>query len=484
MSHFLFTRRLRKAVVALLLLPLAAPANTLPDLGDVAQADLPPSLERRIGESLWRDMRVRERSYINDPEISGYLNQLADRLVSKLPDSTQSFELFALRDPTLNAFAWPGGFIGVHTGLIVAAQSESELASVIAHEISHVTQRHIARLYSKRGEMSVIAIASLIIAALAARGNSQAAQAALVGGQAANIATQLAYTRDFEREADRIGIQMLDGAGFDTRGMAAFFERMQRSVRFYEANSPAYLRTHPLTTERIADAAARIQQTAYRQVPDSIDFLLVRAKLRAYDGDAREAMAEFESRLRDVQGNARVAARFGLAHAALRLRDFKRAQQELDGLRADGFVSPMLDNLGGRISLDAGRPAEAAERFRDGLSRSARARALLYGLIEALLADNRPEQALAVVNDEVSVTTQDPQLYQYQARTYALLGKRLAQHRAQAEAYVLNGQYQAAIEQLELAQRAADGDFYQQSAVDARLRELRERLAEQRRDGM
>ncbi|MFZ5506172.1 MAG: tetratricopeptide repeat protein, partial [Pseudomonadota bacterium] len=214
------------------------------------------------------------------------------------------------------------------------------------------------------------------------------------------------------------------------------------------------------------------------------DFLLVRAKLRAYDGDAREAMAEFESRLRDVQGNARVAARFGLAHAALRLRDFKRAQQELDGLRADGFASPMLDNLGGRISLDAGRPAEAVERFRDGLSRSARARALQYGLIEALLADNRPDEALAVVNDEVSVTTQDPQIYQYQARTYALLGKRLPQHRAQAEAYVLNGQYQAAIEQLELAQRAADGDFYQQSAVDARLRELRERLAEQRRDGM
>ncbi|MEK7883565.1 M48 family metalloprotease [Methyloversatilis sp. NSM2] len=484
MSHFLSSRRLRTAVAVLLLLPLAAPANTLPDLGDVAQADLPPSLERRIGESLWRDMRVRERSYINDPEINGYLNQLADRLVSKLPDSTQSFELFALRDPTLNAFAWPGGFIGAHTGLIVAAQSESELASVIAHEISHVTQRHIARLYSKRGEMSVIAIASLIIAALAARGNSQAAQAALVGGQAANIATQLSYTRDFEREADRIGIQMLDGAGFDTRGMAAFFERMQRSVRFYEANSPAYLRTHPLTTERIADAAARIQQTAYRQVPDSIDFLLVRAKLRAYDGDAREAMAEFESRLRDVQGNARVAARFGLAHAALRLRDFKRAQQELDGLRADGFASPMLDNLGGRISLDAGRPAEAVEHFRDGLSRSARSRALLYGLIEALLADNRPDEALTVVNGEVSVTTQDPQLYQYQARTYALLGKRLAQHRAQAEAYVLNGQYQAAIEQLELAQRAADGDFYQQSAVDARLRELRERLAEQRRDGM
>lgn len=484
MSHFLFARPVRRIATLLLLLPLAAPANNLPDLGDVAQADLPPSMEQRIGESLWRDTRVRERSYINDPEISAYLNRLADRLVSKLPDSTQSFELFALRDPTLNAFAWPGGFIGVHSGLIVAAQSESELASVIAHEISHVTQRHIARLYSKRGQMSVIAIASLIVAALAARGNSQAAQAALVGGQAANIATQLSYTRDFEREADRIGIQMLDGAGFDTRGMAAFFERMQRSVRFYESNSPAYLRTHPLTAERIADAAARIEETAYRQVPDSIDFLLVRAKLRAYDGEAREAAAEFESRLRDVQGNARVAARFGLAHAALRQRDFVRAQKEVDALRAEGLSSPMLDNLSGRISLDAGRPAEAVTIFREGLQRAHGAYALVYGLVEALFADNRPEEALDVLVDRVSASTRDPQLYQYQARGYALVGKRLAQHRAQAEAYVLNGQYQAAIEQLELAQRAADGDFYQQSAVDARLRELRERLAEQRRDGL
>lgn len=484
MSHFLSARGLRQAVVLCLLYPLAVPANNLPDLGDVAQADLPPSLEHRIGESLWRDVRVRERTYINDPEINGYLNRLADRLIAKSPDSTQAFELFALRDPTLNAFAWPGGFIGVHSGLIVAAQSESELASVIAHEISHVTQRHIARLYAKRGEMSLIAIASLIVAALAARGNSQAAQAALVGGQAANVASQLAYTRDFEREADRMGIQMLDGAGFDTRGMAAFFERMQRSVRFYESNSPAYLRTHPLTSERIADAAARIQETAYRQVPDSVDFLLVRAKLRAYDGDAREAVSEFEGRLRDVQGNARVAALFGLGHSALRLRDFTRARQQVDILRAEGFVSPMLDNLDGRISLEAGRPAEAATRFREALRHNGGAMALVYGLADALLADNRPDEALAAVSDHVSALTTDPQLYVYQARSYAMLGKRLPQHRAQAEAYVLNGQYQAAIEQLELAQRAADGDFYQQSAVDARLRELRERLAEQRRDGL
>ncbi|MBU0602331.1 MAG: M48 family metalloprotease [Gammaproteobacteria bacterium] len=484
MSHFFTASRLRAAIIGLMLVPLGVPAQNLPDLGDVAQADLPPALERRIGESLWRDVRASERTYISDPEVSGYLNQLADKLVAKLPDSRQDFELFALRDPTLNAFAWPGGFIGVHSGLIITAQSESELASVIAHEISHVTQRHIARQFAKRGEMSVIAIASLIVAALAARGNSQAAQAALVGGQAASIAAQLAYTRDFEREADRIGLQMLDGAGFDTRAMAAFFERIQRSSRLYEGNAPSYLRTHPLTAERIADASARIQQTAYRQVPDSIDFLLVRAKLRAYDGDARAALAEFDERLRDVQGNARIAARFGLAHAALRLRDFTHAQQEVDMLRAERFVSPMLDSLAGQISLDAGNAAVAVDRFRDGLKRAPHARALTYGLIEALLADKRPQEALDVVNDEVTVFTQDPQLFQYQARTYALLGKRLAQHRAQAEAYVLNGQLQAAVEQLELAQRAADGDFYQQSAVDARLRDLRERQVELRRDGL
>ncbi len=484
MSHFFTVRRLRKMVIGLLLVPLVSPAQNLPDLGDAAQAALPPALERRIGESLWHATRVRDRNYIDDPEVNGYLNQLADRLISRLPDSRQGFELFALRDPSLNAFAWPGGFIGVHSGLMNAAQSESELASVIAHEISHVTQRHIARQFSRQDESTALAVVAMIVAVLAARNSPQVAQAAMIGGQAATIAAQLSFTREFEREADRIGLQMLDGAGFDTRGMASFFERMQRSMRFYESNSPAYLRTHPLTAERIADAAARIQDTAYRQVPDSLEFLLVRAKLRAYDGDAREVLPEFENRLSVVQGNARLAARFGLAHAALRLRDFARAQQEVDALRAEKLRSPMLDNLAGRISLDAGRPVEAAERFREGLVRTPRARALVYGLLEALLADHRAAEALTVVNDEVAITTQDPQLFQYQSRSYAMLGKVVAGHRAQAEAYALNGQYQASIEQLELAQNAADGDFYLQSSVDARLREMRERLMELKRDGL
>jgi predicted Zn-dependent protease len=484
MTQFFSMRRLRAAFIVLLFVPLSVPAQNLPDLGDAAQADLSPSLERRIGESLWRQARVRERNYIDDPEISGYLNSLADRLVAKLPASQQDFELFALRDPTLNAFAWPGGYIGVHSGLMVAAQSESELASVIAHEISHVTQRHIARQFSRRSESTIVALASLIVAVLAARGSSQVAQAAMVTGQAAVVASQLAYTRDFEREADRIGLQMLNGAGFDTRAMASFFERMQRSVRFYESNSPTYLRTHPLTADRIADASARIAETPYRQVPDSLDFLLVRAKLRAHDGDAREAMTEFENRLRDVQGPARIAARFGLAHAALRVRDFARAQVEADALRAERLDSAMLDNLAGRISLDAGDARTAAERFREGLARAPHARALVYGLLDALLMDKRADEALTLVNDEVKLFTQDPQLFRYQARAHAALDQRLAQHRAQAESYALNGQYQAAIEQLDLAQRSADGDFFQQSVVDARLRELRERLVELRRDGL
>jgi predicted Zn-dependent protease len=484
MSHFFTRRRLRAAVTGLLLVPLAVPAQSLPDLGDSSQADLPPALERRIGESLWQRMRVRDRSFIDDPEITGYLNQLADRLIEKLPAARQDFELFALRDPSLNAFAWPGGFIGVHSGLMITAQSESELASVVAHEISHVTQRHIARQFANRGESTIVALASLIIAVLAARGNSQVAQGAMIAGQAATVASQLAFTREFEREADRIGLQMLDGAGFDTRAMAAFFERMQRSARFYESNSPAYLRTHPLTVDRISDASARIAETPYRQVPDSLDFLLVRAKLGAYDGDARERLPEFEGRVRDVQGNALIAARFGLAHVALRLRDFARAQQEVDALRATQANSAMLDNLAGRISLEAGDARTAIARFRDGLARSPRARSLIYGLIDALLVDKRVDEALIVVNEEVSVFTQDPRLFEYQARIHALLDQQLAQHRSQAEAYLLNGQYQAAIEQLELAQRAADGNFYEQSAVDARLRETRERLAELKRDGL
>src|ERR1039457_1405174 len=188
-------------------------AEGLPDLGDARQVELSPQMERRIGESIMRDMRLHEPDFVDDAEATAYLNALGNRLVANSEDVRQDFEFFLVKDPTLNAFALPGGYIGVHTGLIVAAQSESELAAVLAHEIAHVTQRHMARMASKEGQLSAAMLAAMVLAILAR--NSQAGSAAAAIGQASAITAQIGYTRDFEREADRLGFLTLEKSGFD-----------------------------------------------------------------------------------------------------------------------------------------------------------------------------------------------------------------------------------------------------------------------------
>ncbi|HMM53852.1 MAG TPA: M48 family metalloprotease [Candidatus Desulfobacillus sp.] len=463
----------------LVLLAPAALAEGLPDLGEASYVDLPPQMERRIGETIMRDVRLREPSYIDDVEVTAYLNALGARLSAATPETGQNFEFFVLRDATLNAFALPGGYIGVHSGLIQAAQSESELAGVLSHEIAHVTQKHLARMMGRQNQAQVAQWLAMAVAVLAARSNSDLSQAAMVTGAAAGVQTMLNYSRDFEREADRVGIQTLDRAGFDVRGMASFFERLQKFGRLYENNAPGYLRTHPLTTERISDIENRILQTQYRQVADSVDFQLVRAKLRATQGDAGEAAADFAAQLRERKFQSEIAARYGLAAAQLRLRNFAAAQAQVAELRRLKTASPMVDNLAADVRKAAGDFDGALAIYREARARHSRNKALLYGQIDALLAAGQAQAALKTASEELQLTPSDAPLHGLQARSYAALGKRLQQHRAQAELYALQGQLVAAIQQLELAQKAGDGDFFEHSQVDARLRALRARHAEE-----
>jgi len=450
-------------------------AEGLPDLGEVSQADFSPLVEKRIGENIMREIRLHEPSYVFDPEISAYLNRLGARLVEQSTDAHQNFEFFVLRDSTLNAFAMPGGYIGVHTGLIMAAQSESELASVLAHEISHVTQHHLARQLGAQNQAQLPMLLSLAVAILAARSHTggDVAQGALMAGQAAGIQNQLNYSRDFEREADRLGIQLLERAGFDIRGMASFFERLQKYGRLYENNAPGYLRTHPLTTERIADMENRIQPLPYRQVPDSLDFLLARAKLKASEGTPSDAVTEFESRLRERKSSSEIATRYGLAIAQMRAGNFVSAEHELVELRRLKASSPMLESLAADLRNKQKDFAGALKILRPALFRYPQERGLTYALIDTLLAAGQPQEALRVCLDDLQMYPGDAYAHGLQAKTYAALGMHLQQHRAQAEVYVLQGQLLEAINQLQFAQKASDGDFYEHSQVDARLRELK-----------
>lgn len=452
--------------------PLAL-ANDLPDLGESARAELSPQIERKIGESIMNEIRLREPSYVDDPEINDYLDRLGRRLVEASANPTGDFHFFAIRDDTVNAFAMYGGFVGMNTGTLLTAQSESELSSVLAHEIAHVTQNHLARQLAKEKQNTIPSLIAMAVGILAARANSDIAAATITSAQAGLVQSQLAYSRDFEREADRMGYQTLEKASFDVRGMGDFFERLQKAGRLYENNAPVYLRSHPLTVERISDMQNRAQGSPYRQVVSGLDFHLVRAKLRAQMGSPREAVTEFETQLREKKYASLAAVRYGLALAQIRAKDLPAAQHQMEALTALKVSSPMIAGLVASISASAGNLPAAQTIYHDALQRFPQAKSLVYGYTESLYAGRQYEQALQFIDSQLQLNSADYKLYGLQAKTYSALGKRLPQHRSQAEFYLLQGQLGQAIEQLQFAQQATDGNFFEQSAVDARLRELR-----------
>lgn len=549
-------------------LPLVFPANIfaagLPDLGDASQATFSPQQERELGLRIMSEIRA-DAGYLDDAEVAGYLTNLGNRLLlnSRETRPDQEFEFFAVKDPMINAFALPGGFMGFNTGLILTAQSESELAGVMAHEIAHVTQKHLARMIAGQRYSMLTSLAAVALAVLASRTNPQAAQAVLVGSQARQIQSQLDFTRDHEKEADRIGLNILISAGLDPRGMSEFFERLQKAGRFRENGAPSYLRTHPITYERIADIDNRTHSLPYRQVPDSLDFLLVRAKLRASMDNPGEAVEYFDSALREKRYSSEAVERYGLINALLRDRKFIRADKELmqlyENLQSDAdealenhhlasapqniYKTPlsndmietlaerarlaigqpaealdiyktapriyrphrssnhytgtdktsenhrlgttiqitrktlrpsaMIETLAARVKLAMGQTAEALDIYEAALRTYPQHRALVYDYADALLRSNGAEAALKFVNQQLQYMPNDIRLYRLQAQSYGALGDMMMQHRAQAEVYTRQGNVHAAIEQLQIALKGDDGDFYQKSSAEARLKELR-----------
>jgi len=458
-------------------------AQALPDLGSAGDVVLSPSTERRLGESIVRDIRFRDPAYLDDPEIVDYLTSFGTRLVRANPAARQDFEFFAMRDSVVNAFALPGGFVGVNTGLLTLVDSESELASVLGHEIAHVSQRHIARMLGQEQQLQMPMLAALAAAILLGHARPDLASGAVAAAQAGAVQTQLSYSRDFEREADRIGLNTMEAAGFDPRAMATMFEKLQRATGVSDdASVPGWLRTHPMTVERIADAQNRAARLPYRQHIDSLDFQLVRAKLRVEAVEPPRAVAYFRAALREQRYASEPAARYCLAAALLRDGKSAEAGAEVARLRAESAASPMIDLLDARVKQAAGERRAADAVLAKAAEQYPESRALTYARAAALQAEHRNEDALGVLRAALRLYPHDDRLYALQAQTYAALGKRLLQHQSQGEAYALQGSLPAAIEQLQIARASGDGDFYQLSVVDARLKELRARHAEELRE--
>jgi beta-barrel assembly-enhancing protease len=467
--------------------PYLPPTNldtSLPDLGDVSQTVLTQQDEDRIGAQIMRDVSTSD-DVVQDIEIIDYLNALGNRLVATGPDKLQKFNFFVVQDNSINAFAMPGGVVGVHTGLIAVSNSESELSSVLGHEIGHVSQHHLARMLASQKYDTFKNIAGIAIALLVARSNPELANGALAASSAAGVQRQLDYTREHEREADRVGLSILDAAGFDVRAMPAFFTTLQRGTRFSEGTAPSFLRTHPLNAERIADVANRVETMPYRQVADSLAFNLVKAKLRANTGLAQDAVEQFQDNIKERRFSNETAEHYGLAVAMLRKNDVTGAQNQMQWLRKSAFKDAMIETLDARIQVARNNPQAAAAQYAKGLSAFPTHRGLIYGYAEHYLAINQPDKAIKLVQDKQNLYPNDAYFYAILAKAYTQKNKNLLRFQAQAEAYYRQYNLQKAIEQMELAAKAKDGNFYEQSIVEARLKELRrleenEKLADKR----
>ncbi|MGG7607262.1 M48 family metalloprotease [Massilia sp. BKSP1R2A-1] len=515
-------RRWRPALTAVTLctaaaFAFAAPADPLqkldstrlPTLGDTARQDLSPVLERKLGEMIMRDVR-RDAAYLDDAPIIEYLNNFGSALVAAVPgargETNADFSFFAMRDANLNAFALPGGFIAAHTGLLVAAQNESELAGVMSHEIGHVTQRHIARSLGQQKQDMLLPLAAMILAALAAKSSPDAAMGVLMGGQGLAIQRQLNFGRDAEREADRVGIQIMAAGGYDTTGMVGFFKRLQSATRL-SGEIPAHLAhlsSHPLTAERITDMQARIREIPKKPRVDNVDFQLIRARARVLQDETvsgrRDTRIAFETQLKEQHRQLQAGAQYGLALLALRQGNVSDAQGWLDKARAtmkpkegvfsgasnagDGAV--LFTGLEIDIKLAPGQPAaqvEQAVQLADAArQRYPLSRALAHQYGDALIAAGKYEDATRYLREQTQLYREEPKLHDMLAKAYAKQGKIGLQHMALAESYVMAGALPAAVAQLELARKAGDVSFYDQAVIDARERALKAQQKAEKED--
>jgi predicted Zn-dependent protease len=458
-------------------------AQPLPELGDASSASLSEQQERTIGNAIMREVRV-DKDYIDDPEIADYINRIGQRLLQAADPPVPAIDFFVVRDDTVNAFALTGGHIGVHSALVLLTENESELAGVLGHEITHILQKHQARMLHGQRGATFTSLAALAVALLAARGGGaqggQITEAAIASAGALSIQNQINYTREHEREADRGGLLLVQRAGYDPRSMATFFERLQRSNRLNEyKGAPSYLRTHPLTTERIADMEDRIQhmQLVLGMTPSTTEYRLVKAKLRVAAETPTEAVAYFRRALESQTVFRPREDVYGLALALRRTRDFDGAYKVLAPLR-QGRSDPAFELVAGQLLADMGKADQALEAYHNALRLTPGYRALWYAYFDLLLERGQGKRVLTEMDDTLRILPEDARLYEIKARAFEATGRPLSQHRAQAEAYFRRGNLARAVEQLEIAVKAkgTGTDFYEVSSAESRLRELRAQL--------
>ncbi|MCG2633630.1 MAG: M48 family metalloprotease [Gammaproteobacteria bacterium] len=447
----------------------------LPNIGDGTSALLSPEEERRIGQLFMRQVRA-QLPLIDDLELNRYIQSLGFRLAANSDTAARDYHFFLIDADSINAFAAPGGYIGIHTGLFTTSRSESELAAVVAHEIAHITQSHLHRSLAKAGRMQIPSILALLGAIVLASQDSQAGVAAISAVTAGTIQAQINFTRAHEREADRIGIQTLARAGLDPAAMPDFFQRMQDANRFQQGNIPDLLRTHPVTLERVADSRTRAEHYGYRQVPDSRAYLHMLAKLEALKGSRTDrAVTLFRQRLTQKKYRDERATLFGYAVALNRDKQIEPARAVLQQLLAldPGYLSYRL--LAVEIERMAGDQQAALRHARTALALSPGHPVATVYLAETLLDNGNPDAARELMagllrNDHLERLP--PKAWFVAAQAADSSGRRVEGLRMLAEYHYQNGDLETALQGLRSAAATPGIEFIDLSAIESRMRQI------------
>lgn len=493
--------------------PAAAAPGSLPALGEDADAALSPAGERALGERIMRSIRS-DPDVIDDPVLRAHADLIWQRLLAAARqrgeitadlDPRFAWQAFLVRDRTVNAFALPGGYVGIHLGLIAVTTNRDQLASVLAHELTHITQRHIVRSIGIQQRQSLVSLASMVLGVLAASRAPAAAQALMTGGQAVAMQDQLNFSRDMEREADRVGFGVLTAAGFEADGMATMFEKLAQASQLNDTLEYPYLRSHPLTTERIGEARARLGP-GMRPLSTRVDpqHQLMRERARVLM-DARavalrplidEAVNPPPDTLDALQA---VARGYGGTLAATLLRDDAAALQALGQLRerlerlpagTRQALQPEIDRLAAESALARG-DGGAADAALASLAGDATRPALLLRARRALLPRAEPAQlqaAAATLQVRVASAPDDAQAWALLGQCWDRLGQPLRAARAHAESSAALGRLPDAIERLRSARQQArspsptPAEFVELSVIDARLQALEGEMRQLQRE--
>lgn len=478
MKHRSFQRSIALSTLLLFgcqTLAVGSTALELPNIGETAESYLSTEDEQRYGEAFMRSIR-RALDIVDDPEVQNYIEALGNRLVANSGIRDRRFSFFVVRDPAINAFAGPGGYIGVNTGLLITSQTEAELASVMAHEIAHVTQRHIARAFEAASRMSVPVTAAIIAGLiLGSRAGGQVSEAAIAATAAGSIQQQINFTRANEQEADRVGLQILADSGYEPRAMPRFFEHLQQASQFYDNLQLEFLRTHPVTIARISDTRNRAEQYPAMRESISDGYAAMREKVRVLqDGNPSKSAAFYEGTLPDAAPRERDALRYGYAVALNAAGRYAAARAQLEPLIAREPERVAYQIALAESALGQNRIDEAIAIYERNLGLYPYHLPLTLYYATALLQHRQAGKAAEVVSDFMRARSPRPELYRLLGQAREMAGDRLAAHQALAEYYYLMGELRPAVEQLEMALRRVPEQDVRAARIKARVQAMQD----------